>query len=157
MNVKALSNPVTRSRGITLVEILLILSLLVILLSFAMPSVGNATARAELKASVENVQYSVSAARNVARMTESSVALNIQSSPADKAQRITFSRPEESQGDSMGSQEVGLQEYRLPEGIRLVSDHERFVFDPRGLVGEAGRILLVSAADESISSAVDVE
>jgi Tfp pilus assembly protein FimT len=157
MNVKALSNPVTRSRGITLVEILLILSLLVILLSFAMPSVGNATARAELKASVENVQYSVSAARNVARMTESSIALNIQSSPADKVQRITFSRPDESPGESKGSQEVGLQEYRLPEGIRLVSDHERFVFDPRGLVGEAGRILLVSAADESISSAVDVE
>jgi hypothetical protein len=45
----------------------------------------------------------------------------------------------------------------LPEGIRLVSDHERFVFDPRGLVDESGRILLVSAADESISSAVDVE
>jgi competence protein ComGC len=153
MNVKALSNPVTRSRGVTLVEILLILSLLVILLSFAMPSIGSATARAELKATVENVQYSVSAARNVARMTESSVALNIQSSPADKIQKITFSRPEE----SMGALGVGLQEYRLPEGIRLVSDHERFVFDSRGLVGEAGRILLVSAEDESISSAVDVD
>jgi competence protein ComGC len=153
MNVKALSNPVNRSRGVTLVEILLILSLLVILLSFAMPSIGSATARAELKATVENVQYSVSAARNVARMTESSVALNIQSSPADKIQTITFSRPEE----SMGAPGVGLQEYRLPEGIRLVSDHERFVFDSRGLVGEAGRILLVSAADESISSAVDVD
>jgi Tfp pilus assembly protein FimT len=163
MNVKALSNPVSRSRGITLVEILLILSLLIILLSFAMPTVGSATARAELKATVENVQYSVSAARNVARMTESSVAMNVQSSLTDQVQTITFSRPGESmtaQGDakiSGGTQGLGLQEYRLPEGIRLVSDHERFVFDPRGLVGETGRILLVSTADESISAAVDVE
>jgi Tfp pilus assembly protein FimT len=163
MNVKALSHPVSRSRGITLVEILLILSLLVILLSFAMPSVGSATARAELKATVENVQYSVSAARNVARMTESSVAMNVHSSPADLVQTITFSRPGESMTAPGGAKELGgtqglgLQEYRLPEGIRLESDHERFVFDPRGLVGEAGRILLVSTADESISAAVDVK
>jgi competence protein ComGC len=126
MNVKALSNPVTRSRGITLVEILLILSLLAILLSFAMPSVGNATARAELKASVENVQYSVSAARNVARMTESSIALNIQSSPADKVQRITFSRPEKA-GESRGRR-VGL---RIPLREVSVLSTMAHVFDPR--------------------------
>lgn len=161
MNVNALSKPVSRSRGFTLVEILLVISLLVILLSFAMPTVGNATARAELKATVENVQYSLSAARNVARMSESSVAMNIESSPGENIQRITFSRPPENRGTQEGAQggkqELGLQEYRLPTGIRLESDHERFVFDPRGLVGEAGRIVLVSAADESISSAIDVE
>ncbi len=157
MNVNALSKPASRSRGFTLVEILLVISLLVILLSFAMPTVGNATARAELKATVENVQYSLSAARNVARMSESSVAMNIESSPGENIQRITFSRPPENRGAQGGKQELGLQEYRLPAGIRLESDHERFVFDPRGLVGEAGRIMLVSAADESISSAIDVE
>jgi Tfp pilus assembly protein FimT len=162
MNVNALSNPVSRSRGITLVEILLVISLLVILLSFAMPTVGNATARAELKATVENVQYSVAAARNVARMTESSLALNIESSPAENVQKITFSRPQErqsalGQGAQGEAQGLGLQEYRLPEGILLVSEHEQFVFDPRGLVGEAGRIMLVSAADESISATIDVE
>jgi len=157
MNVNALSNPVSRSRGITLVEILLVISLLVILLSFAMPTVGNATARAELKATVENVQYSVAAARNVARLTESSLALNIESSPAENVQRITFSRPQEHQGEQGGTQGLDLQEYRLPEGVLLVSEHEQFVFDPRGLVGEAGRIMLVSAADESISATIEVE
>lgn len=158
MNVNALSHPVSRSRGITLVEILLVISLLVILLSFAMPTVGNATARAELKATVENVQYSVAAARNVARMTESSLALNIESSPAENVQKITFSRPQEHPGARGGAAHgLGLQEYRLPEGILLVTEHQQFVFDPRGLVGEAGRIMLVSAADESISATIDVE
>jgi competence protein ComGC len=157
MNVNALSNPVSRSRGITLVEILLVISLLVILLSFAMPTVGNATARAELKATVENVQYSVAAARNVARMTESSLALNIESSPAENVQKITFSRPQEHPGARGGVHGLGLQEYRLPEGILLVTEHQQFVFDRRGLVGEGGRIMLVSAADESISATIDVE
>ncbi len=157
MNANTLSKPVSRSRGITLVEILLVISLLVILLSFAMPTVGNATARAELKATLENVQYSVAAARNLARMSESSVAMNIESSPAENVQKITFSRPEQSHGSQGGAQGLGLQEYRLPAGIRLVSDHERFVFDPRGLVGEAGKIMLVATTDESIASAIDIE
>lgn len=162
MNVNALSNPVSRSRGITLVEILLVISLLVILLSFALPTVGNATARAELKATVENVQYSVAAARNVARMTESNLALNIESSPAENVQKITFSRPPEHQGAHgpgarAGTHGLGLQEYRLPKGVLLVAEHQQFVFDPRGRVGEAGRIMLVSAADESISATIDVE
>ena len=159
MNVKGLSNPVFRSRGITLVEILLVISVLVILLSFAMPSVGSATARAELKAAFENVQYSVDAARNAARMTESSVSLNIVStgseppgfssdlSAAGSAQTITF--------DSAAG--PGLQDYQLPEGIRLVADRASYVFDGRGLVSEPGHLLLVSEADESLTSTVEIE
>ena len=53
------STPPNRSKGITLVEILLIIALLVILLSFAMPSVGGAAAKAEMTATVENVQHSM--------------------------------------------------------------------------------------------------
>ena len=56
------------ARGITLVEILLVISLLVILLSFAIPSMGGAAAKAEMTATVENVQHSIQSARNMARM-----------------------------------------------------------------------------------------
>jgi len=150
MKINALSNPFYRSRGVTLVEILLVVAVLVILLSFAMPSVGHATARAELKAAAENVQYSIDAARNLARMTESSVAVNIEpaagaeSGPGGEPQRITFSKPE-------------IQNYLLPADIRLVADHDRYVFDSRGLVLEPGRVLLLSATDESIASAIDIK
>lgn len=159
MNVNVLSNPVSRSRGITFVEILLVISLLVILLSFAMPSVGTAAARAELKAATENVQYSIGAARNLARTTESSVAVNIGSvtesaaGAADPFQSITFSRPE-SKNVRHGPD---IQDYHLPAGLRLVSDYDRYVFDSRGLVREPGRIVLVSMADESISFTIDIE
>lgn len=154
MNNNALSHPYSRSRGVTLVEILLVVAMLVILLSFAMPSVGTATARAELKAAVENVQYSIDAARNLARMTESSVTVNIGPASQPEApagaessgepQRIMFSRPE-------------IQDYALPADIRLVADHDSYVFDSRGLVQEPGRVTLLSAADESISSAIDIK
>lgn len=156
MNNNALSHPFSRSRGVTLVEILLVVAVLVILVSFAMPSVGNATVRAELKAAVENVQYSIDAARNLARMTESSVAVNIrpasqpetatgaESRSGGEPQRIMFSRPE-------------IQDYLLPAGIRLVADHDTYVFDSRGLVLEPGRVTLLSATDESIASAIDIK
>lgn len=156
MNNNALSNPFSRSRGVTLVEILLVVAVLIILLSFAMPSVGNATARAEMQAAAENVQYSIDAARNLARMTESSVAVNIEPSSQPEAsagaesgfggepQRITFSKPE-------------IQDYLLPAGIRLVADHDRYVFDARGLVLEPGRVMLLSVTDDSISSAIDIK
>lgn len=154
MNNNALYHPYSRSRGVTLVEILLVVAVLVILLSFAMPSVGTATARAELKAAVENVQYSIDAARNLARMTESSVTVNIgrASRPeaaagaesSDEPQRIMFSRSE-------------IQDYVLPADIRLVADQDSYVFDSRGLVLEPGRVTLLSAADESISAALDIK
>jgi prepilin-type N-terminal cleavage/methylation domain-containing protein len=156
MNVNAQSHPAIPSRGVTLVEILLVIGLLAILLSFAVPSVGNATARAELKAAAENVQYSVDAARTLARMTETSVAVNFElaSRPQSAAaaefgsdgelRRITFSAP-------------AIQDYLLPEGIRLVSDHDRYTFDSRGVVLEPGRVMLLSATDDSISSAIVIE
>jgi Tfp pilus assembly protein FimT len=163
MNVNSFSNPVIRSRGITLVEILLVISVLVVLLSFAMPSAGSASARAELKAAFENVQYSIGAARNVARMTETSVSLDILSSgsssglaPATGAvQTLSFSRP--AQSGEAATAGPDLQDYRLPEGVRLVADRDAYVFDERGLVSEPGRILLVSSADEELTFTIEIE
>ena len=155
MNVKGYPNPGFRSRGITLVEILLVISVLVILLSFALPSAGGATARAELKATSENVQYSVDAARNVARMTESGISLNIQTNSPDSAQILTFTRSAKNGRSAAAGPD--LQDYRLPPGIRLVADRDAFVFDERGMVSEPGHILLVSEADESLTSTVEIE
>ena len=140
------------ARGITLVEILIVISLLVILVAFALPSAGNATARAEMKAALENLEYSVGTARNVARLTESSISLNIESLPGAQAQTITFSNPAQ-MPDERGAD---IPDYRLPDGIRLVSDRDRFVFDARGLVEHSGKIQLVSRADAEITSELEI-
>lgn len=153
MNAKLPTNPTPPARGITLVEILMIISLLAILVAFALPSSGSATARAELKAAAENVRYSVETARNVARMTESAVSLDFGRVADDTVRTIRFSHPDR----KPQLNGPAIQEYQLPEGIRLVSDRDRFVFDPRGLIEKPGSIQLVSLADESIFTTLQVD
>lgn len=152
MNLQQLNHPVTRARGITLVEILLVISVLAIVMAFALPAADTAAARAELKAAVENLEYSVGTARNVARLTESSISLDIESSTVDEPQTISFSYP----GQKSAKRGPDIQSYRLPEGIELIADLDRFVFDQRGMVEQPGRILLVSRADQEITSALDI-
>jgi type II secretory pathway pseudopilin PulG len=152
MNLQLLKRPLTRARGITLVEILLVISVLAIITAFALPAADTAAARAELKAAAENLEYSVGTARNVARLTESSISVDIEPSTGNEPQTISFSYP----GQNPGKRGPDIQSYRLPEGIELISDLDRFVFDPRGMVEQPGKIQLVSRADREINSALDI-
>ena len=139
----------SRARGITLVEILVVISVLLILASFAVPSMGNATAKAEMTATLENVEYSIQAARNIARMNETPVAVQFSNAGAGN-QTISF------QAEDSGKS-PGFQDYPLPESIQLVSEQDGFEFDSRGLVKNPGTIILVSVADESITSTIEVK
>jgi len=142
-----------RASGITLIEILLALSVLAILVAFALPSVGNATARAEMKAAIENLQYSFDTARKVARMNESSVIVVIEADAGETSQTITFA------GSGSDGRHSGpdIPEYVLPSEVLLESEHDRFVFDPRGLVEQPGIIRLASRTDETIGFELYVE
>lgn len=152
MNKLLLRNPASNSKGITLVEILMGVAVLVILLSFAMPSASGAAAKAEMSAAVENVRYSIHAARQTARINEAAIAMHISAGedPSD-LQTISFS--------SAGRKKmaaVEIQDFNLPAEILIVSDRESFTFDERGLVENPGTILLVSTVDDSITSSIDV-
>lgn len=139
----------SRARGITLVEILVVIAMLLILASFAVPSMSNATAKAEMTATVENVEYSIQAARNTARMNETQVAVEFSDAHAG-TQTISF------QAKGSGSL-PGMQDYLLPESIQLVSAQRGFEFDSRGLVENPGTIVLVSKADDSVTSTIEVK
>jgi len=143
------------NRGITLVEILLVLGLLAVIASVAVPSVGTATTRAELRSATENLQYSIRIARNTARMSESKVTMNIiENENSESVQRITFSL---SKTASKSLSQPEIQEDRLPEGIKLVSTHPSFVFDGRGIVQNPGEIMLVSRTDDSFNTRTLIE
>ena len=135
------------ARGITLVEILLVISLLVILLSFAIPSMGGAAAKAEMTATVENVQHSIQSARNMARMNEVVVTVLFNAPAGQEARKIEF--------DSRVH--TGILNYELPADVVLIADQDNFLFDRRGLVENPGQILLVSKADDSVSATLDVK
>ena len=149
------SSSKNRSQGVTLIEILLILGLLVIITSFAAPSFSSATARANMRVASENLQYSIRIARNTARLTESKVTMNIlEEGPGGQTQRITFSVS----GPSLKAiGQPGLQEDRLPVDIKLVSDYRSYEFDARGIVQNPGVITLVSRTDESLITSFNIE
>lgn len=142
-----------RCQGITLIEILLVVGLLVVLLSFAVPSMSGAAIKTEMTATQEHVEYSLQTARRTARMSESSVQMNISPAEGDTPQLITFSAP--GQRGSVIVQQI--QDYNMPRDIALVSDQESFLFDERGLVSNPGQIQLVSKIDESITLSIDVD
>lgn len=138
-------------KGLTLVEILIGIGVLALFLSFALPSGSSAAARAEVQATTETVKQAIDAARQVARLTESPVAVNLVTAGPDQARMIRFTRVGQA-GDAPDS----LQDYRIPEAIRLSSDSDSFVFDHRGLVRVPGNIQLASRDFEDISSTVAV-
>jgi type II secretory pathway pseudopilin PulG len=142
-------------QGITLIEILLILGFLAILTSFAVPSISTATARADMRAASENLQYSIQSARNTARMTESKVTMSIlEEEQRGQSQRITFAVS----GPGLKALgQAGLQDDRLPVDIKLVSDYSSYEFDGRGIVENPGVITLVSRTDESLFTSLEVK
>lgn len=153
MKNRQLRHPASHSRGITLIEILLALGLLVILLSFAVPSFSGAAVKAEMKVLVDNVQHSLQMARNVARTLESPVEMNLSPDSTDQRQTITFTSREN--GSIPGG--LQIQDLVVPADFALVSDRDSFVFDQRGLVEYPGRILLVSKTDETVTSTIQVQ
>lgn len=150
-NNKPLRHPASHSKGITLVEILLVLGLLVILLSFAIPSVSGAAVKAEMNATLENVRYSLQMAQKVARTTESTVVVSISPARPDFPQTIAF-KP----GKGGSRVNLQIQDFTVPADVVLVTEQDSFVFDERGLVQNPGHILLVSRVDETVTSTVQI-
>lgn len=151
MNVQKHGNLPARCHGITLVEILMVIALLVIILSFALPSVGSVTARAEMQAAVENVEYSIDTARKLARLTESPVALEVR---ADHGEARTIGITALQGAAAMAP---GAPDYNLPPGIELKATAERFVFDERGLVEIPGSFVLSHVDDSSLSTTLTID
>jgi len=163
-----------RCQGITLIEILMILGVLIVIASFAAPSVSGATARADMRAASENLHYSIRIARNTARMDESIVTMNLVDAGDEVGYRITFTESESAAklSEKMASgkmasenmapeqqapEQPGLQDYQFNKGIKVVSDFPSFEFDNRGIVKNPGQITLISMADESVTTQILVK
>jgi prepilin-type N-terminal cleavage/methylation domain-containing protein len=140
-----------RCQGVTLIEILLVVGLLVILISFASPTISNATTRTQMQAEAENIQYSIRIARNTARMNETEVSMNVHAEPGAENHRISFVVS----GNAEHS--TGLQEYKLDGDFLLASDYTHYDFDGRGIVKNPGQIVLMARDDETVTRSFAVE
>jgi prepilin-type N-terminal cleavage/methylation domain-containing protein len=140
-----------RCQGVTLIEILLVVGLLVILISFASPTISNATTRTQIQAEAENIRYSIRIARNTARMNETEVSMNVHAEPGAENHRISFVVS----GNAEHS--TGLQEYKLDGDFLLASDYTHYDFDGRGIVKNPGQIVLMARDDETVTRTFAVE
>jgi Tfp pilus assembly protein FimT len=138
----------TRSRGISVLEILIALAVLTIIFSFASTSFSHATDRAELMATVEGVDFSIQGARSTARELETDVIMHLEMDHDAKQHSISFSLP--NRNAELGPSTL-LQEFQLPPDIRIVADESSIHFDNRGLVETPVKLLLVSNADENVN------
>jgi len=141
-----------RSKGISLVEILIALGMLVVILSFAAPALQGASAKAELRAAVENLEFSIRTARYKARQYEREVLMHLDTDPLSDRHSVSFAI----QGDKAGFAS-SLQDFQFSPGIRLVSDSPSVLFDSRGMLQLPVQVVLVSREDADISQILMIE
>ncbi len=135
-------------RGITILEILIALGVLVVILSFATPSLSNATAKAELKAAVENMEYSIHIARSTARQMNTDVIMHFDNDRKSRNHSIWYTIPARQSADNG---EVMLQPYQFSESIRLVTNETKVRFDFRGAVETPVQLVLVAQQDADVT------
>jgi len=146
--------PRARSRGISIIEIMLVLGVVGVILSFASASISSAAAKAELRAAVENMELSVRMARNTARQLESDVIMHLNAGPGEERNSVTFTFPKST--SNQGAKSL-LQDFQFPENIKLVSEQRTVHFDNRGIVEVSTPVLLVSVEDDDINQGLVIE
>ena len=139
----------SRCQGITLIEVLLAVGVLIILVSFAAPSISSATTRTEMHATAENIEYSIRIARNTARVTESDVWMNILTDPESNQSRITFTLGDKALS---GPGESGLQDYLVGANFQILTDNPSYQFNNKGMIANPGQIILVARNDETLTT-----
>jgi Tfp pilus assembly protein FimT len=141
-------------RGFSVVEALIGAAVLVVIVSFAAPSFSKTAAKAEMQAVLENTEFLIQSGRNTARILETPVVMHLNGDPKLKQHSITFSLPDRS--DTLDSS-TSVQDYVLPQGVRIVSDESEVRFDATGMVEIPVQFLLVSNVHESVSERVVIK
>jgi len=150
--IDQLTNSITtRVRGITAVEILIVLGMLAVIMTFFANSFTRATNKADLLVAVEGVNFSVQSARNVARELETEVLMHLDTAKKGENHSIKFSYPD--RNEALGSGSLP-QEFVLPADIKLVTDESVISFDERGLVEKPTSLLLISQSEQSVQESV---
>jgi Tfp pilus assembly protein FimT len=142
------------NQGITVIEILIGLGVLVLLVSFAAPSITGANTSMQMRAAAENVEYSIDIARNTARMAEAPVTMNVLTDATDGSQRITFTLSDRAQKKLS---QPNIPEFQLDETLAFETSQTSFEFDGRGLVNNPGTLTLYVKDEQNSRTSFVVE
>jgi Tfp pilus assembly protein FimT len=152
--VQSSSIPSRRSGGITLVEVLIVIAVFLILVSFAIPSINVGASKADLLNATEQFEYSVRMARNTARSTESTGTLEIKPATDTEGAIIRFVT-ENAREPAL--RQLAHQFEQLNPSILIESEQNQFVFDERGLLQQPGQVILAARDDSTLSEILQIQ
>jgi prepilin-type N-terminal cleavage/methylation domain-containing protein len=118
------------SRGITLPELLVVLAIIALAVTMAIPVISGAIHAARIRASVDQFAVSLMAGRMLAVTRQAPVSLTVATDPGNY-----YELPDRN----------GLaRRYDMPEGVRIVSSTDPITFQANGMVEGGARTVFES-------------
>ncbi len=136
------------SKGLSLIEVLVLLAVLAVLLAFADPMLRDNSARSSVKEATVQVALALHNARNSARAGNTPVTVVISTNPSHNT--LLFEYPKDGSSGTVPS----LLPVTLPADISVSSDTTAVTFDPQGTVSTGGFIRLTSSSDTNFYATV---
>jgi Tfp pilus assembly protein FimT len=128
-------------KGLTIIEILVLLSALAVVVAFTSPLLRDRYARADVQEATLQVALALHNAKNSARRHHVAVTVRLTTNPSDNA--ISFEFPDARDGVSRTV--PALADVTLPRNVSVNSDSSALTFGPLGTVNGTTTIELAVA------------
>jgi len=138
-------------RGMTMVEVIIVIAIIGILMVFAAPSMRDAAARSDLKTGTDNVIQALRMAKNKARVTNRPVTVTFTTGTSDNT--ISFQFPGQS------DMALATPNIDLPANITVAASPAVFQFDPMGTIvgfSQSSSITLTSTLQSSETETINI-
>ena len=119
---------VQHSRGITLPELLVVLAIIGLAVTVAVPIMSSAIQSARTRAAIDQFAVSLMAVRMLAVTKQAPIDLTVAADPGNY-----YEYP-----DRYGS----VQRFEMPDGVRIVSSTDPITFQPNGMVDGGARTVI---------------
>jgi len=149
-----LNSIAARVRGISAVEILVVLAVLTVIGAMALPSQQKDTAKADMQAAVEDLQQAIYLARSSAISKQADVIMHLVPASPKEPGKVTFSFA--TSGTDLDSSALD-HVYVFPAEIRLETAVNEVLFNSLGKVESPARIRLISSRDAGFDQRLLIE